>query len=160
MLNKSFFFIIVFIASLTILLVLPSNITGFATGIEKPLGMTGEVVSPADRITEKQIEIQKDRIIIYVNDPRLSRYANTNSMDPLLDKNTNGIEIVPESEEDIYVGDIVTYEQDGLLVVHRVMSIGNDEQGEYYITKGDNNQKADAKIRFEQIKYITIGILY
>jgi hypothetical protein len=164
MARKVFFFIAVLLLFLSLLSFLYQGITGLViktAKTEKPLAYSSpELLSPADRITEKQIEIRKDRIIIHINDSQLSRYGNTNSMDPLLDEDSNGIEIVPKREDDIKVGDIVTYEQDGLLIVHRVIEIGEDEYGKYFIVKGDNNKEADAKIRFNQIRYITIGILY
>ena len=44
---------------------------------------------------------------------------------------------------------------------HRIISIGNDEEGTYYIMKGDNNQVQDPyKVRFSNIKYILIGVFY
>jgi hypothetical protein len=41
-----------------------------------------------------------------------------------------------------------------------VTHIGYDEKGWYIITKGDNNNRDDGKIRWEQIKYKTIMIIY
>lgn len=136
------------------------SITGYTLNIENPSGTAEERVSPPDRITENQIEILNDKIIIHIGNAHLSRYTNTNSMDPLIDENSNGIEIIPKTPEDIHVGDIVTYERDGIMVIHRVIEIGEDRKGRYYIVKGDNNKEKGEKIRFKQIKYITIGILY
>ncbi len=47
-----------------------------------------------------------------------------------------------------------------MLIVHRVVDKGVDSDGVYFITKGDNNNYSDGKVRFEEIEYITIGILY
>ncbi len=47
-----------------------------------------------------------------------------------------------------------------MLIIHRVVEIGEDEQGTYFITKGDNNFFSDGKVRFGQIKYVTIGVIY
>ncbi len=115
---------------------------------------------PTDRINDSQIEIRNDSIIIHIKNASVSRYSNTSSMNPVLDENANGIEVIPASPEDIHVGDIVTYEQDSMLIVHRVISIGNDANGKYFIVKGDSSEEADGKIRFEQIKYVLAGILY
>ncbi len=78
---------------------------------EKPLGFfTAEVISPNDWIKERQIKIYKEKVVIEIPNATLARYADTNSMDPLLDENSNGIEIIPSSPEQIFPGDIVTYD--------------------------------------------------
>ena len=79
---------------------------------------------------------------------------------PVLDQESNGIRIVPKSENEVNEGDIITFKQDNLLIVHRVVEKGIDNQGVYFITKGDNNSLSDGKIRFKDIEYITIGVLY
>ncbi len=120
-----------------------------------------ELPSPADRIKEDQIIVYEDMVIIKLNNASLARYADTNSMDPVIDKEATGIEIVPENEDDIHVGDIIVYENSGELIVHRVIAIGHDEKGKYFIVKGDNNPVEDPiKVRFNEIKYILVGILY
>jgi len=116
--------------------------------------------APFDFIQEKDIKIYDDKIVINIGGASLSRYAPTGSMRPVLDEGSNGIRIVPESENDIHIGDIISFKQDDMLIVHRVVEIGNDEQGIYFITKGDNTGIVDGKVRFEDIKYITIGVLY
>ena len=122
-----------------------------------------EKPSPYDHIKESQIEVLNDKIIIYVDNPSFSKYADTNSMDPLFDKDANGLEIIPQNENDIHVGDVIAYQSsyvDGL-VVHRVIEAGNDAKGKYFILKGDNNPDQDPeKIRFDQIKYLLIGVIY
>src|SRR3989344_4762671 len=79
---------------------------------------------------------------------------------PISDENANGIRIVPEDEDSINVGDIITFEKNDLLIVHRVIEIGIDSEGKYFITKGDNNLVADVKIRFEDIRYLNIGVIW
>jgi hypothetical protein len=119
-------------------------------------------IAPNDWVREGNIEIYSDRVVIYVDNASISRYEDSNSMVPVLDSGVNGIRIVPEPE-DIHIGDIVSYEAgwiDGL-IVHRVVYIGEDEEGRYYILKGDNNIREDPeKVRFEQIRYITIALVY
>jgi len=122
-----------------------------------------ENFSPYDRIEERQIHVYRDRIVIDIPEASLTRYANTNSMDPVLDEGAHGIEIVPKSEYSIHVGDIVAYqpEDNNILVAHRVIDISEDENGAYFVIKGDNVSYADPeKIRFSQIKYVLIGVLY
>lgn len=116
--------------------------------------------APVDRISRSDIEVYSDKIIIKLNNASLSEYAETGSMRPILDAGANGIRIAPKNESEIKVGDIVTFESNGELLVHRVIKIGKDDEGTYFITKGDNNWFSDGKIRFEQIKYITVGVIY
>ena len=139
-----------------------ATITGNFFGLEMPNGVFQyeEQSIPSDRISEDNIQVLEDKIIISIDNPSVSRYANTNSMIPINDEGANGIRIVPQSEDEISVGDIITFEEDGMLIVHRVTEIGQDEQGKYFITKGDNNAFTDGKIRFDQIRYLTIGVLY
>jgi hypothetical protein len=136
----------------------------FVYGLEIPfsesLGFSSMENAPFDFIKENQIEIYNDKIIINVNDASISRYAPTGSMIPVLDEGSNGIRIIPESEGDIHIGDIITFQQEDYLIVHRVINKSVDEEGTYFITKGDNNGLSDGKIRFKDIKYITIGVLY
>jgi len=130
---------------------------------EVPLGtgnVIGEVVSPPDFIDSEDILVFEDMLILRISNVSISNYAPTGSMIPLFDKGSNGIRIVPKNEGEINVGDIVSFEKDGLLIVHRVIEKDIDEEGVYFITKGDNNFSDDGKIRFSQIRYKTIGVLW
>jgi len=135
--------------------------TGFITRI---LNLNpDELASPQDWIPENNIRVEKDKVIIYIEDAQWARFTDTNSMDPVLDDGSNAIQIPPEKPEDIQVGDIVSYKSqynDGR-IIHRVVETGYDKDGWYCIMKGDNNKNADpGKIRFEDIYTVTIGILY
>ncbi len=116
--------------------------------------------APGNWISEQEIQIYDNAVVLNIEGASLSRYAPTGSMKPLLNENSNGIKIVPKSEQDISIGDIVTFEQNGEHIIHRVIEKGIDEKGVYFITKGDNNNVSDGKIRFSQIKYVTIGMLW
>ena len=98
--------------------------------------------------------------MINVREASLSKYAATGSMKPVFDENANGIRIVPKSEDDINVGDIVTYQSGDSLIVHRVIEKNKDKDGVYFIIKGDNNTISDGKIRFKDIKYVTIAVIW
>lgn len=142
---------------------LSSNV--YSGNYETPLNVTPrEIMSPSDIIKEKQIVIYEDRIVIFVENAKMSRYANTNSMDPVLDQGANGLQIVPDSPNNIQIGDIITYEAEwagNKLIVHRVIKIGQDDEGWYAVAKGDNSTFTDpGKIRFDQIKYLLIGVIY
>jgi len=119
-----------------------------------------DVSAPFDFVKESQIEVYDDKIIININDASLSSYASTGSMIPVLNENSNGIRIKPTSEENIHIGDIITFREGAYLIVHRVIEKGADEKGIYFITKGDNNLVNDGKVRFEDIEYITIGVIW
>ncbi len=116
--------------------------------------------APFDFIHENQIKVYDDKIVINVNEASIGKYAPTGSMKPVLDENSNGIRIKPKLEKDIHIGDIITFRKDNYLIIHRVVDIGIDNQGNYFITKGDNNNIVDGKVRFKDIEYITVGVLY
>jgi hypothetical protein len=145
---------------------LSANLIGFyAYGLEMPLlkdfGFNSSYSqTPSDYISESQIQVYKDKIVIKVPEASISSYASTGSMIPVLNENSNGIRIVPESEDEVGVGDIITFEEGNVFIVHRVIEKGIDNEGVYFITKGDNNNVSDGKIRFKNIKYKTIAIIY
>lgn len=122
-----------------------------------------ERLSSYDHVKENQIKVEDGKIEIDFNGRKLSwsRYTGSNSMDGVLDDGHNGLEFVPESIDDIHLGDIIAFRHDDRLIVHRIIEIGNDQNGWYAITKGDNNAQADpGKRRFNDIKFITFGIIY
>ncbi|MFH0752320.1 MAG: signal peptidase I [archaeon] len=146
------------IITIIVVVVLLTNIVvGLISGLNE-----SERISPSDTITEGQIRVYDDRVVIYMDNPYLAEYTNSNSMDPVLDEGANGLLIIPK-EEDLNLGDIVSYqsEHNENLIVHRIVEIGNDDLGTFYRMKGDNNSSVDfEKVRFEQIKYKTLGIIY
>ena len=121
-----------------------------------------EQISPYNWINEDNIELRQDGVFIHINDPRWAVIADTNSMDPVIDENTHVIQIIPQSPSDIHVGDIISYASEyGFTIIHRVISISQDEQGWYAVTKGDNNDHIDPwKIRFKDIKKVLVAIIY
>ncbi|MEK6973687.1 MAG: signal peptidase I [Nanoarchaeota archaeon] len=131
------------------------------SGKELPLGSIKKD-GPQDYIKENQILISDEGVMINIKNAEWSRYADTHSMEPVINANANGIEIVPKCEN-LRKGDIVVYEskQANGLIVHRIVDLAQDEEGAYFILKGDNNPMADPeKVRCSQIKYQVIGIIY
>ncbi len=126
---------------------------------EKPFLGSQEINSPYNRIKEDDLQLFPDRLVINFPGIALASYTDTNSMDPLLDERTTGIEVIPRVEGEIHVGDVVSYESNNDLIPHRVIQIGRDGQGWYAIVKGDNSESLE-KIRFEQIRYVLIGVFY
>ncbi len=131
---------------------------------ERPYGFSSsEKYSPKDRIKSNQIIVYDSMVVLNISNIEWSEYEDTNSMDPLLDKHSNGLEVKPEKEEDITVGDVIVYKPKWAsgFVIHRVVSINEDEQGRYYIVKGDNSDTVDPeKVRFDQVAGILVGIIY
>ncbi len=136
------------------------KITGFAVRD----GEINKVAdAPKDRITEDQIRMSDGTIVIKLAGATIGKLEDTGSMKPLLDANSNTLMIKPERAEDIKEGDIIAYhsEEAAGLVVHRVVKRGIDENGWFAIAKGDNSKANDTqKVRFSQIKYVVVGILY
>ena len=135
------------------------------------VGITGLVVSdenfqlntPSDWISKDNIFVFDDEVVIKINNATLSGYEATGSMEPVLDEESTGIRIVPSDESQINIGDIISFRQDGKaseLIVHRVIEKAYDDEGIYFITKGDNSDFVDGKIRFEDIKYVTVGVIW
>ena len=88
-------------------------------------GRSIERTSPGDHVKESQIKVFDSRIELDIANAIWAKYKNTNSMDPFLDEGANGIEIIPNNESDVKIGDIISYELDGGIVIHRVISVGN-----------------------------------
>ena len=137
--------------------------------IEKPLDYrfltrgNYERNSPMDRISEDQINVYDDKVVLDLQGATWATYADTNSMDPLFDTGANGIELPPKSAEDLRVGDVISFKDTSNegLIVHRIIQIGEDEQGWFALTRGDNNLTTDPfKVRFKNIHGVLVGILY
>lgn len=148
--------------SMFILGILVTNV--YSLSLQQPMSYTSqERFSPSNWIKQNQIHVYDDKIVIDIANATWTAYADTNSMDPLIDISSNGLEIVPEKQEDLKRGDVISYESEYVngLIIHRIVEINEDEQGWYVTTKGDNNYYNDPeKIRFDKIKYVLIGILY
>lgn len=137
-----------------------ARITGFAVSDNQA---NSHAAMPTDRVTEGQIRMSDDGVLIRIANATLGRPEGTSSMEPLLDSTSSTIMIRPEKAEDIKEGDIIAYysEEAVGLVVHRVVKVDKDENGWFAQTKGDNTAANDpAKVRFGQVMYVIIGILY
>jgi len=122
-----------------------------------------ERISPGDRVSEDQIHVYDNQVIIDIDGPEWSTFTDTNSMDPIIDKGANAIHVVPKTAEDVNVGDIVAYDSeytDGT-IIHRVVEVGYDAEGKYFVMQGDNNPRPDpGKVRFSQIKRVLVAVIY
>jgi len=140
-------------------------IGSFSMNFEKPFPSFSNfwnfsVESPSNFLEEQDILVYPDKVVLKISGASVSRYEASGSMKPVLDKGVNGIRVKPSSEKKIDIGDIVSFRKKDSLIVHRVIEKGADEDGIYFITRGDNNDFSDGKIRFEEIEYITLGLIY
>lgn len=135
------------------------------SGLQAPLDIlnNSERLSSSDHTDVNKIQVYDDFAIINLSGLSLAKYEDTNSMDPLLDSEANGLEIVPR-EEDLNIGDVVAYRSNKVdgLIVHRIVNESVDENGnKYYVMKGDNNSKPDLEpVYFDQIEYLLIGVIW
>ncbi len=135
----------------------PQSEPEFIAGRERP--------SPADRLKLENVRVTSNRVVIdgilgYQFETAI--FTNTNSMDNLLDEESQAIQIRPKSEKDIKIGDVISYDSGTYgIIIHRVIQIGYDEKGWYAIVKGDNNPAPDpVKVRFSMIRRVLVGVLY
>jgi signal peptidase I len=119
--------------------------------------------SPFSKIDREDIKVFPDRVIIYVNKAFPVYFSDSRSMYPFINENVFALEIVPEKTDDMKVGDIIGFESEtfNTTVIHRIIETGTDENGWYAVTKGDDNPATDpAKVRFEDVKGVLIGLIY
>jgi len=142
----------------------------YSTG-EKPLSFSGfsgifdspEMNSPADRIPEQGIHVFSDKIVVDIANASWASFTDTNSMDPFIDSGANSIEIKPQSEDEVKIGDVISFRTEYAegLIIHRVVGVGQDDSGKYFMTKGDNNPNIDpGKRRFSDINGVVVAVVY
>ena len=118
-------------------LVLGVFIGGFA---ESYASNVPEKLSSYDHVEESRISLTGNSVFIDTNyDLRWSKFEDTNSMNPLIDKGHNGLEFIPTDVNDIHLGDVISFGYGDEVYIHRVVENGKDEFGIYFVTKGDNN---------------------
>jgi len=124
---------------------------------------TDQKASPSDWIKENQILVFNSQVVLDLKNAEWATFTDTHSMEPVLSARSNAIEVRPKSTDEIQVGDIISYKSeyaDGI-IIHRVIEKNEDDNGVYFILKGDNNPKPDpGKIRFEQIQRVVVAIVY
>ncbi len=145
----------------------PASASLFDPSLRLPFGegdMNATAKSgPSDHIGEDQIFVYKKGIVLAIENATWSRFTDTHSMDPVLNKFANGIEMKPKSPDEVAIGDIISYYSEYAegLIIHRVVVQGYDSDGWYVLVKGDNLNSIDpGKIRFSQIHGVLVGIIY
>ncbi len=98
--------------------------------------------------------------LFYKTPIELRKIDTTGSMWPNL---KGGGYVIVTAPEDLKVDDIViisasVYERE---VVHRIIETGEDTEGVWYRTQGDNNSVPDGKVlRWSDISYKVVGVIY
>lgn len=159
-----FVFVCVIIAMIAI-----TKSFGTMNSLESPLELdssnaTLKISSFSDsRLQKEDIRIYEDKVIVSVDSPVIARFTDTDSMKPTFDSEANAIEIVPESPEEIHVGDIASYYSNiaNTVIIHRVVETGYDEQGWYAYFEGDALDERDPeKVRFNQIQRVVVMMIF
>lgn len=118
-------------------------------------------IMPFDRISQEKIAVFSDKAIISVQGLKWANFSSTGSMLPVLGSGAHAIQVAPRNAYDVKAGDIISYNLDNKIIIHRVIETGEDEFGWYAITQGDNNPEPDPyPVRFFQIDRIVVGIIY
>jgi hypothetical protein len=115
-----------------------------------------DLPSPTDTLTLRDVHVLPNRVEIDVVGGIPAVFQDTNSMDPVLDSESIAIEQTITDPSEVQIGDIVSYEvpfQPGTFIVHRVVDIQTDEDGLYFVMKGDNLKTTDPfKVRPDQLR--------
>jgi len=111
-------------------------------------------------IDNSKIKVYDDKIVITIKNASISSYVPSRSMGLFIHDGVYGVKVKPESEEQISIGDIVSFRKNEEIIVHRVVEKGKDSEGIYFITKGDSNNIIDGKIRFKDIESVTVMLIY
>lgn len=141
--------------------------------LANPLNLNSAIErdSPSEWIDREQIFLDDGKVSFRVDGLILKdgtqqvyipNLTDTNSMDPLIDESSKLIKVRPESMDEIEVGDIITYNAStGDHIIHRVVVKYYDDEGVYFVAKGDNLKFSDPeKIRPAQILDVTVAIIY
>lgn len=151
------------LAILAFLIWLCLNAAETAPETEALLGMQTTGLAPGNWIPQEKIHVYRNYIQIDLQNAAWANFTDTNSMIPTLGSKSNAIQIKPKSPEEIRIGDIISFNNkiNQRRIIHRVIGIGHDRDGLYYITKGDNNIEEDPfKVRFEDVERVVVAVIY
>ena len=142
----------------------PVSTQSNVAGLQKLQGSASrDKPSPSEWVKNSQINVFNDEVVLKIKNAKWAVFTDTKSMDPVIDSTSKAIQVIPESEKEIRIGDIAAYKSsyENGTVTHRVTEIGHDSKGWYAIFKGDNNKYPDPeKVRFGQITGVVVAIIY
>ena len=113
-------------------------------------------------LREKLRKIIERAIVTKINDNKLGQLKSLDEISVIIEK--------PKKDQKYRKGDIIAYQKDKHLIVHRIVDIGKQEGKTVYITKGDVNKSADSnavmrkqirgivRIRIPVIAYPTVWL--
>ena len=115
---------------------------------------------PTYRLQEGQVTTANDTLTVTgLGKFDLINVEGTGSMLPSIGVGVKVIVQVYDGRP-LYCGDIIVFPFGGMYVLHRIVFIGEDSDGWYCRTKGDNNEEIDGwKTRKSQIKWLYRGQL-
>ena len=135
------------------------------------------IVSECNKVKNGNIRVYDDKVIITKDLYKVHTFfKRMESMYPTITESS--IVLYSTNISEICVGDIVIYNitetcteeeikktfksPEGVeLVLHRIVEEGIDENGVYYITKGDGNKINDpCKVHADNINAIVVGVFY
>lgn len=160
--NRTINFIKIGNVSMMILTIILGGLVVYMYNINQ---VSSENLAPSVRINSTDIFLFEHQAVIdltkFEGKCHRATFSDTNSMLPTLDTGHHSIEC-RQSKEDIREGDIISYElSDKNTIIHRVREVGQDKEGWYCITQGDNLKFDDAiKIRYEQVRGTVIALIY
>jgi len=126
---------------------------------------TVDIPSPRDIVPNENIAYNKAKKTITIKGIRgdiwLTTVSDTNSMDPVMDYGHTCILTSDFNHEDLVIGSVVVYWNGERDIIHRITDIGDDDEGRFYILKGDNNSQPDNYIvRDWHIHWLLLGVIY
>jgi len=126
-------------------------------------GILSTGMAPGNWVEQNRIRVYPHYIRIDFKNAKWANFTNTNSMIPVLSSKSNAIQVKPSSKDQLKIGDIISFrtQETKTRIIHRIIGIGQDEKGRYYITKGDNNKNEDPfKVRFKDIERVVVAVVY
>ncbi len=128
-----------------------------------PTNVSDDKLAPSDYFKTDDVILAPNQIIInnsHKAQLSIGTVMASGSMVPVFDHNAVTINIVPQNPCEINVGDIIVFEESyrkNTLIIHRVVNITKDYE---FITMGDHNLIEDDPVKFSQVRYKIVGILY
>jgi len=122
---------------------------------------------PKSRIKEMEFSVFENKFVMDSKYKLMfGKIENTHSMEPTLWKGAYTIELeignknLQVKKDDLKIGDIISFKsKSGSNIIHRIVKIGNDENGWYAQTKGDNNKRFDTElVRENQLIGVVNGV--
>lgn len=154
-----------------------SNLSQCRTNLQPSGLFTKEVSTLPYGYTNNSFSISysnsyQDHIDLYFSDKNkfiitpVSKFEGCcGSMRPTLGDRSLAIEQINPPEEDLHIGDIITFKCPKQNIRHRIIEFRYIDNKKYFLTKGDNNEYDDLEnfnclVSIENVTEKIIGVLY